>query len=133
MSLPAPLNVLHIFLAPFLLTSKNPESVNKSILWIAYLPVLIVSTVIFFVYNMCITPLVFLKIFLHKMVMIFVYSKSYRVEKADKFMIWVLFALVGIFRLYTNVFIDMVAFLKHAVTSDIHKTKVDFRDTPISK
>ena len=67
------------------------------------------------------------------MVMIFVYSKSYRVEKADKFMIWVLFALVGIFRLYTNVFIDMVAFLKHAVTSDIHKTKVDFRDTPISK
>jgi hypothetical protein len=132
-SLPAPLNVLHIFLAPFLLTSRNPEAVNKSILWISYLPVLLATQIIFFVYNICITPLVFLKVFLHKMVMIFVYSKSHRVSRADKFMIWVAFAVVGIFRLYANVFKDNAAFLCHAVMTDIKKTKVAISEKKIDR
>ena len=78
-SLPPPLNLLLLILAPFLLTSKNPQVWNKAILWLAYLPVLLITTVVFFVYNVALLPLVYTKVFFHKMVMIFVYSKSYRV------------------------------------------------------
>lgn len=71
--------------------------------------------------------------FLHKMVMIFVYSKSHRVSRADKFMIWVAFAVVGIFRLYANVFKDNAAFLCHAVMTDIKKTKVAISEKKIDR
>jgi len=110
-SLPTPLNILHILVSPILMTSSSPETVNKAILWIAYLPVFIVTTVIFFTYSVAILPIAFVKIFFHKMIMIFVYSKAYRVTRADKFMLWVFFAIVGPFKLIANVFTDLVAFL----------------------
>lgn len=110
-SLPAPLNVLLIILAPFLLTSKNPEFWNKVILWLAYLPVLLVTFVIYLVYTAALLPFSFVKIFFHKMIMIFMYSKSYRVHKSDKFMAWVLFAVIGPFRMTANFFVDLLAFV----------------------
>ena len=67
------------------------------------------------------------------MVMIFVYSKSHRVSRADKFMIWVAFAVIGIFRLYINAFADSAIFLVHAVQSDIKKSKVAISDKKIDR
>jgi len=105
------LNGLLILLAPFLLTSRNPEFWNNIILWLAYLPVLIVTFSIYFVYTAALLPLSFVKIFFHKMIMIFMYSKSYRVHKSDKFMAWIMFAVIGPFRIISNFLIDLVAFL----------------------
>jgi hypothetical protein len=113
-SLPAPLNALLILLAPFLLTSRSPELWNSIILWIAYIPVLIVTFLLYFVYTTTLLPLAFVKIFFHKMIMIFMYSKSYRVHKSDKFMQWVIFAVIGPFRMTANFLMDLVAFLQHA-------------------
>ena len=132
-SLPAPLNVLHIFVSPILMTSSNPEAVNKAILWIAYLPVFIVTTVIFIAYSFLITPFCFVKIFFHKMIMIFVYSKTYRVSRADKFMTWVLFTIIGPFRLIANIFTDLIAFLQHMLATDLKKTKVTLVSKPLTK
>lgn len=132
-SIPPPLNVILIFLAPFMLTSKNPEVWNKAILWVAYLPILIATTIVFIAYNFLLMPIAFVKVFFHKMVMIFIYSKSYRVNRADKFMLWIFFAIIGPIRLFLNCITDILAFLKHCVLSDLKKTKVSIRDHPLSK
>jgi hypothetical protein len=114
-SLPPPLNVFLFFLAPFLLTSKNPEIWNKVILWVAYLPILVLATTVFFVYNVLLLPLAYVKLFFHKLVMIFVYSKSYRVSKANKFILTVIFIPVGPIRLICNVVVDTIAFVSHCL------------------
>jgi hypothetical protein len=123
-SLPVPLNGLLILFAPFLLTSRHPEFWNNVILWLAYLPVLLVTFTIYLVYTAALLPLSFVKMFFHKMVMIFMYSKSYRVHKSDKFMQWVLFAVIGPFRMTANFLVDLVSFLQHCVMTDLKKVKV---------
>ena len=112
-SLPPPLNGLLFFLGPFLMTSKNPEVINKAILWVTYLPLLLLTFGVFFFYNALLLPVTYVKMFFHKMVMIFVYSKSYRVSRADKFMLWIFFVVIGPFRLLNNFIVDLIAFVKH--------------------
>ena len=132
-SLPPPLNVFLLFLAPFLLTSKNPEIWNRVILWVAYLPILIITTTVFFLYNICLLPLAYVKMFFHKLVMIFVYSKSYRVSRADKFILTVVFIPIGPIRLFINVIVDTIAFIQHSMLTEIKKSKVTIRQKPFSK
>ena len=67
----------------------------------------------FLLYTVALVPVTYVKLVFHKLVMIFVYSKSYRVTKADKFMQWILFVIIGLPRLSLNVFTDYAAFLRH--------------------
>lgn len=126
-SIPPPLNVFLLLLAPFLLTSKNPELWNRVILWVAYFPILVVTTTCFIAYEFVLYALCFVKVLFHKLIMIFIYSKSYRVTKADKFMLWIFFGLVGPFRLLFNIATDTVAFVQHCSLSNLAKTKLDDR------
>ena len=103
------------------------------ILWFAYLPILICVTTVFFVYNVALLPLCYVKIFFHKLVMIFVYSKSYRVSKADKFILMVIFLPVGPIRLTANVIVDTIAFVNHCLQTNLKKNKVSIRQKPFSK
>ena len=132
-SLPAPLNVILLFLAPFLFVSRNPETMNKSLLWVAYLPILICSFTVFSVYNIALLPVTALKLFFHKMIMIFIYSKSVRMSRADKFMLWILFAVVGPFRLVSNVLLDMWTFIRHSTLQNLNKTKVKISKKNMTK
>ena len=68
---------------------------NRVILWVAYFPILITTSSIFLLYTVALVPVTYVKLVFHKLVMIFVYSKSYRVTKADKFMQWILFVIIG--------------------------------------
>jgi hypothetical protein len=95
------------------MTSKKPECFNKFILFIAYIPIIIFATLVFFVYNLALLPFTYIKIFFHKLVMIMVYSKAFRVSRADKFMNYVIFVSFGAFFLLANVFVDIYYFLKH--------------------
>lgn len=97
------------------------------------MPVLLVTFSIYFVYTAALLPLAFVKVFFHKMVMVFMYSKSYRVHKSDKFMQWVLFAVIGGPRMVANFLIDLVAFLQHCLKQDIKKTKATLTQRPLSK
>lgn len=87
------------------------------------MPVLAVTFSLYLVYTTALLPLCMVKMFFHKMVMIFVYSKSYRVHKSEKFMQWVMFLILGPFRLVANYLVDLVAFLQHCVFTDLKKTK----------
>ena len=132
-SLPPPANGLLLFLAPFLMTTQNPEVINKAILWVAYAPILLMSFMVFFGYNVILLPITYLKVFFHKMIMIFVYSKSYRVSRADKFMLWIFFAMVGPFRLTVNLITDLIAFVQHCTLQNLSKTRVNIREQPLKK
>lgn len=61
------------------------------------------------------------------------YSKSYRVSKADKFILMVIFLPVGPIRLIANVIVDTIAFVGHCLQTDINKTKVQFQKRPFTK
>lgn len=122
-SLPSPLNVLLVLFAPILLTSKNPQRINELLLSIAYIPVMIGVTLLFILYNIILLPATYTKLFFHKMVMIYVYSKSYRVSRADKFITFVFFVCCGPFILSMNMIVDIWYFLKHLWLKELPKTK----------
>ena len=123
-SVPPPLNGLHLFYAPFMMTTNDPEWFNVRILMITYFPLLLLCTCFFIFYNLLMIPICYLKMFFHKMVMIFVYSKSNRISRADKFMLWIVFAILGPFRLFANVIVDTIAFIHHCVKMDLKKTRI---------
>ena len=52
---------------------------------VAYIPVIISSTLIFVIGEMIMWPFVYVKMVFHKLTMVWVYSKSFRVSRADKF------------------------------------------------
>ena len=110
-SIPAPLNFIHIFFAPFLLTSKKPQKCNEIILSMGYIPVMIGTTLVFIIYNLLLVPLCFVKLWWHKLIMVYVYSKSYRVSRADKFITFCLFWVFGLVTLTLNTFTDIYFFL----------------------
>lgn len=122
-SLPAPLNASLILLAPFLLTSSNPRKVNEFILSLAYIPVMFGVTLVFIVYNLLLVPLCFVKLWWHKLIMVYVYSKSYRVSRADKFMTFCVFWAVGLFTLTLNSLVDIYYFIRHLWLADLVKTQ----------
>lgn len=65
---------------------------------------------------MILIPVTYLKLFFHKMIMIMVYSKAYRVSRADKFMNFVVFIPFGPFILLANMIVDLKHFLSHLLT-----------------
>jgi len=127
-SLPIPFNALNFLFTPFLLTSKNPERLNVMILFIGYAPILLVSTILFIAYNIALLPLTYVKLVFHKSFMIFVYSKSFRVSRADKFMNFVQFAVFGPFILIINIITDIKYFIRHMLRMDLLKTKHQTND-----
>jgi hypothetical protein len=121
-SLPAPFNLLLFLFAPFLLTSSNPRKVNEFILSLAYVPVMLGVTLVFIVYNLLLIPLAYVKLWWHKLIMVYVYSKSYRVSRADKFMTFCVFWGLGLFTLTLNSLVDIYHFIRHLWLTDLVKT-----------
>lgn len=51
-----------------------------------------------------------------------VYSKSFRVSRADKFMNFVMFLMLGPFILMLNTIVDVYYFVRHMLIRDMFKT-----------
>jgi hypothetical protein len=68
-------------------------------------------------------PFSYTKLYFHKLIMIYVYSKSYRVSRADKFVTWLVFVVIGIFLLTMNVVVDVWYFTRHMLMKDVQKVK----------
>jgi hypothetical protein len=84
-SMPVPLNFFLLFIGPAVVTSNNPQGLNEFWLKVTYAPILIINTICFIAGEICMWPFVYVKMFFHKLTMVWVYSKSYRVSRADKF------------------------------------------------
>ena len=122
-SLPTPINFLHIFVAPFLLTSSRPQRVNECMLTIGYIPVMVGVTLVFTVYNLLLVQVGYVKLWWHKLIMIYVYSKSYRVSRADKFITFCWFWIFGLLTLTLSAFTDLYYFVRHLWLRDLIKTQ----------
>ena len=90
---------------------------------IFYLPVLFVTTCLFLVFEMLMWPLVYIKMVFHKLTMTWVYSRSYRTSRADKFMNFIMYFFFGPLIVIGNTFVDLQYFLIHMVRFDLQKVK----------
>lgn len=118
-SCPAPLNFFLLFAAPCLLSSKNQSGLNQKLLLAAYSPILFTLVVIFFSAEMVMWPFVYTKMLFHKLTMVWVYSKSYRVSRADKFANFIAFVMHGPFTVIGNSLVDTYFFVKHLLLVDL--------------
>ena len=132
-SLPTPFNFFHIFFAPFLLTSSRPQRCNECILTLGYLPVMLGVTIVFSIYNLLLVPLAYVKLWWHKLIMIYVYSKSYRVSRADKFITFCLFWIFGLLTLTLSALADIYYFVRHLWLRNLLKTQHKSVHTQIGK
>jgi hypothetical protein len=132
-SMPPPFNILLFFLAPFLISSKNPQNLNMTFLIIAYLPILITVTLLFAIGEVIMWPFVYVKMVFHKLTMVWVYSKAFRVSRADKFAHFVYFVFFGPFLTIANSVIDLLFFLRHLMQLDLQKIKHKTRGDILSK
>lgn len=118
-----PFNFILLFAAPFLITSQRPERVNEKLLFIAYLPILVVSVLAFVAGEIIMWPFVYTKMVFHKLTMVWVYSKSWRLSRATKFTNFVGYCAFGPFSTIANTFVDTQFFIRHMVRLDLQKFK----------
>ena len=60
-------------------------------------------------------PLIYTKMVFHKLTMVWVYSKSFRVSRADKFMNFIKYVFLGPFITIGNSLVDTYFFVKHMI------------------
>lgn len=132
-SIPPPLNVILLFFAPFLVSTTNPQKINERMLKVAYIPVLVFVTIVFGLGEMLMWPFVYIKIVFHKLTMVYVYSKSFRVSRADKFVHFLFFLFCGPVIIPGNSIIDLIYFVKHLTLKELRKLKHKIRHKTISK
>ncbi len=123
-SIPVPLNFINLLGIPCLLGSMaNRYRLNGKILRFVYFFVLLGTGLVFMVYTLLIIPVCYVKMWFHKFTMIFVYSKSYRKARSDKFISAIFFTGVGLLTLTANFLLDLIAFVRHSFVKDINKIK----------
>jgi NADH:ubiquinone oxidoreductase subunit 4 (subunit M) len=132
-SCPAPLNFFLFFIGPVLLTSKNPQRLNQKFLFVFYLPVMTVVTACFIAGEIIMWPFVYVKMVFHKLTMVWVYSKSFRVSRADKFMNFIFYFFAGPFLIIGNSGIDTWFFIRHLMMTNLRKVKHKTRFQQIDK
>jgi hypothetical protein len=102
-------------------------------LTIGYIPVMIGVTLVFAVYNLLLVPLAYVKLWWHKLVIVYVYSKSYRVSRADKFITFCIFWGFGLLTLTLSAFADLYYFVRHLWLRDLLKTQHKSTHVQLSK
>ena len=133
MSLPPPLNFFLLFAAPYVISTTNQEKLNQRMLWIAYLPVLVCVTLLFALGEVVMWPFVYVKLIFHKLTMTWVYSKSFRVSRADKFSNFLFFFFAGPLIIASNSVVDVYFFVRHLTLLDLKKIKHKTRHQELSK
>ena len=131
--MPVPFNFFLIFFAPMILTSKNPQPVNQKFLFISYIPILIATTACFIAGEILMWPFSYLKMIFHKLTMVWVYSKSYRTSRADKFIKFIFFVFFGPIITIGNSFVDTYFMIRHLIKFDLQKIKHKIKNKAIKK
>jgi len=122
-SCPAPMNLILFFVGPGVMSSDNQQRLNQNLLLLAYTPVLLASTALFVLGEVAMYPFVYFKMLFHKLTMVWVYSKSFRVSRADKFANFIMYCMHGPFTLAGNSIIDTYFFVRHLLLIDLQKIK----------
>jgi hypothetical protein len=118
-SCPAPVNFFLLLSAPCLLSSPTKKDLNQKLLLAMYSPILLSLIAIFIAFEVVMWPFVYTKMLFHKLTMVWVYSKSFRVSRADKFANFISFVVHGPFTVIGNSFVDTYYFVRHLLLLDL--------------
>ncbi|CAI2363473.1 unnamed protein product [Moneuplotes crassus] len=116
-----PLHGLNWATSPFMFFPRNPKLPNLIILHILYLPVAIVVTILFIVYNILILPLAYLKLIPHKFALIFKKEVTHSGNTANRVGSFVLILVFGLFILALNFCVDTYYFVIHLYKTDLER------------
>lgn len=94
---------------------------------IFYVPILATTTCVFLAFESLLWTFVYVKMVFHKLTMTWVYSRTFRSSRADKFMNFVMFVFFGPAIVIGNTFVDLQFFLRHMVRFDLQKIKAKTR------
>jgi hypothetical protein len=94
---------------------------------------LVIVTLVFLIGEMAMWPLVYVKMVFHKLTMVWVYSKSFRVSRADKFTHFLFFTALGPIIIIGNTMVDTFYFVRHLVQLDLQKVKHKTRQKLLKK
>lgn len=83
------------------------------------MPVLLGSLLVFLIGEIIMWPFVYSKMVFHKLTMVWLYSKSFRVSRADKFMNFIFYTFTGVLLTPGNTIVDLYFFLRHLVRYDL--------------
>lgn len=110
-----PLNGLHFLHMPILLAINDEAAIiiNTVILHVIYAPILFIQVILFICWNLVLGPIVYVKIFLHKLAISFTYSRVYRDERNNKFLYAIFWGVMGPAFLLINLVRDTVIFIRH--------------------
>jgi len=96
-------------------------------------PLLVAATALFVAGEIAMYPFVYFKMLFHKLTMVWVYSKSFRVSRADKFANFILYGLHGPFTLAGNSAVDTYYFVRHLLQFELQKIKHKTRQQSLEK
>ena len=117
-SIPPPLNLLPLIMSPLYFTRLNQAKLNTLVLHVCYIPVLLITTLIFIVFNLFILPFAFFKGIAVKVQFLF-YRKS-KIKMNKRILSLLVFILFGILILLLNLCVDMVYFFKHMYQNELN-------------
>ena len=106
---------------------------NQKLLQLVYLPILLIATAIFVAGEVVMWPFVYIKMFFHKLTMVWVYSKSYRMSRADKFAKFITYFVIGPFVIIFTTICDTFFFVQHCLKVDLQKIKHKIKSEQLSK
>ena len=106
---------------PVLLAINDEAAImmNYIILHIIYAPILFIQVILFFLWNLLLYPIVYVKMFLHKLTLAFTYSRTYRDERNNKFLYAIAWIVTGPVLLFINIFRDIIIFCVHCYQTDL--------------
>ena len=116
-SSPPPWNLLSLLMSPFYFTKVNQVKLNTFVLHVCYIPVLLITTLIFIAFNFFILPFAFLKGTAIKVQFIFYRKSNQRLYR--RILSLLVFITLGVFILFLNLCVDLAFFFKHMYQSKI--------------
>ena len=116
-STPPPWNLLSLLMSPFYFTKVNQVKLNTFVLHVCYIPVLLITSLIFIAFNFFILPFAFLKGIAIKVQFIFYRKSNQRLHR--RIISLLVFITLGVFILFLNLCVDLAFFFKHMYQSKI--------------
>ena len=118
-SAPPPLCILNFVLGPFVLGSKSVY-VNQLVLYFYFLPVFLLSFIVFISFSLLLIPFAYIKIIGHKFALM-VMNKRLNASKCDLGLNACIFAISGLLILVLDLVRDCINFVRQAFTTDLDK------------
>jgi len=120
-----PFTVILISVLPFMLFGEQMPDINNVMLHLEYLPFMMFVVFLFVVISLILLPFVYLKIVLHKFLLIFKRNKVTVIRKIWRFIVYM---LLGLIFLVVQVISDCILFICHLYSDNLEKLLKDRRE-----